>query len=127
MSIAARKRLHACLALLGVLAVVAAGCTPADESPSQTPAATIAATSPEPSIATAPSASAPPLAAGPASTPSGRPSDATPSQEAAAEAPPSDGPATEPFSMNLAHRTDFVAQYTFEWCVGASLQMALNM
>jgi hypothetical protein len=29
--------------------------------------------------------------------------------------------------MNLAHRTDFVAQYTFEWCVGASLQMALNM
>jgi hypothetical protein len=29
--------------------------------------------------------------------------------------------------MNLARRTDFVAQYTFEWCVGASLQMALNM
>jgi hypothetical protein len=29
--------------------------------------------------------------------------------------------------MNLADRDDFVAQYTFEWCVGASLQMALNM
>lgn len=29
--------------------------------------------------------------------------------------------------MNLAHRADFVAQYTFELCVGASLQMALNM
>ena len=29
--------------------------------------------------------------------------------------------------MNLARRGDFVAQYTFEWCVGASLQMALNM
>jgi hypothetical protein len=29
--------------------------------------------------------------------------------------------------MNLAERADFVAQYTFEWCVGASLQMALNM
>jgi hypothetical protein len=29
--------------------------------------------------------------------------------------------------MNLARRNDFVAQYTFEWCVGASLQMALNM
>ena len=29
--------------------------------------------------------------------------------------------------MNIAARTDFVPQYTFEWCVGASLQMALNM
>ena len=29
--------------------------------------------------------------------------------------------------MNLAERADFVAQYTFEWCVGASLQMAMNM
>jgi hypothetical protein len=29
--------------------------------------------------------------------------------------------------MNLARADDFVAQYTFEWCVGASLQMALNM
>jgi len=29
--------------------------------------------------------------------------------------------------MNLATRADFVAQFTFEWCVGASLQMALNM
>ena len=33
----------------------------------------------------------------------------------------------EPFAMNLASSDDFVAQYTFEWCVGASLQMALNM
>ena len=29
--------------------------------------------------------------------------------------------------MNLHRHGDFVAQYTFEWCVGASLQMALNM
>jgi hypothetical protein len=29
--------------------------------------------------------------------------------------------------MNLYRRGDYVAQYTFEWCVGASLQMALNM
>jgi hypothetical protein len=35
--------------------------------------------------------------------------------------------ATEPFAMNLYRKGDFVAQYTFEWCVGASLQMALNM
>ena len=35
--------------------------------------------------------------------------------------------AAEPFAMNLYRRGDFVAQYTFEWCVGASLQMALNL
>jgi len=29
--------------------------------------------------------------------------------------------------MNLYRKGDFVAQYTFEWCVGASLQMAMNM
>lgn len=33
----------------------------------------------------------------------------------------------DPFAMNLYRKGDFVAQYTFEWCVGASLQMALNM
>jgi hypothetical protein len=44
---------------------------------------------------------------------------ATPRPAAAANA--------EPFAMNLYRKGDFVAQYTFEWCVGASLQMALNM
>jgi hypothetical protein len=29
--------------------------------------------------------------------------------------------------MNLFRKGDFVRQYTFEWCVGASLQMTLNM
>ncbi len=29
--------------------------------------------------------------------------------------------------MNLFRKGDFVGQYTFEWCVGASLQMALNV
>jgi hypothetical protein len=29
--------------------------------------------------------------------------------------------------MNLYTEGDFVPQYTFEWCVGASIQMALNM
>jgi hypothetical protein len=29
--------------------------------------------------------------------------------------------------MNLYRRGDFVGQYTFEWCVGASLQMAVNI
>jgi hypothetical protein len=29
--------------------------------------------------------------------------------------------------MNLFERGDYVSQYTFEWCVGASIQMTLNM
>jgi hypothetical protein len=34
---------------------------------------------------------------------------------------------TKPYAMNLFATGDFVAQYTFEWCVGASIQMALNI
>ena len=45
-----------------------------------------------------------------------------PSSAAAASATPQ-----RPFAMNLYRKGDFVAQYTFEWCVGASLQMALNL
>ena len=47
--------------------------------------------------------------------------------------PPTSGPgrvrrqAAAAFAINLYSKGDFVAQYTFEWCVGASLQMALNM
>jgi hypothetical protein len=40
---------------------------------------------------------------------------------------PTPQPPTEPFAMNLYRRGDYVAQYTFEWCVGASMQMTLNM
>jgi hypothetical protein len=75
--------------------------------------ATAGGTDPAPSAA--PSAAATPSAA---TTPIARPSP-TASRDVAA--------AREPFAMNLAARSDFVAQYTFEWCVGASLQMALNM
>ncbi len=48
----------------------------------------------------------------------------------ASTAPPSAGPvaaARDPFAMNLYRRGDFVPQYTFEWCVGASLQMMRNL
>ncbi len=31
------------------------------------------------------------------------------------------------FAFNLYQEGDFVPQYTFEWCVGASIQMAYNM
>jgi hypothetical protein len=36
-------------------------------------------------------------------------------------------PARAAFVQSLYHRGDYVAQYTFEWCVGASIQMALRM
>ena len=32
-----------------------------------------------------------------------------------------------PFAMNLYRKGDFVGQYTFEWCVGASMQMMRNL
>jgi hypothetical protein len=32
-----------------------------------------------------------------------------------------------PYAMNLFRKGDFVEQYTFEWCVGASLQMMRNL
>lgn len=51
---------------------------------------------------------------------------ASPAPEIAEAGPELDAD-PEPYAMNLAANDDFVAQYTFEWCVGASLQMALNM
>jgi hypothetical protein len=33
----------------------------------------------------------------------------------------------EAFALSLYRRGDYVGQYTLEWCVGASLQMALNI
>jgi hypothetical protein len=32
-----------------------------------------------------------------------------------------------PYALDLFRRGDFVRQYTFDWCVGASIQMMLNM
>jgi len=60
-------------------------------------------------------------------------STATPSATAIATARALPTPTATPepprkaFAMNLYRRGDYVAQYTFEWCVGASLQMTLNM
>ena len=70
----------------------------------------------EPSLTEAARASATPA---PTAEPTPRPTASPTSDPAAA--------ATERFAMNLYRKGDFVAQYTFEWCVGASLQMALNM
>ena len=56
-----------------------------------------------------------------APSPTASPSPTSPPAPSVAAAEP------EPFAMNLYEKGDFVAQYTFEWCVGASLQMTLNM
>jgi hypothetical protein len=85
---------------------VTGGESTANASPSATSSAT---STPEPTPTPTPT---------PAPTPSSDPS-ATP--RPAADNDP------DPFDMNLYRKGDFVAQYTFEWCVGASLQMALNM
>ena len=50
-----------------------------------------------------------------------------PTPEAAAKAPAEPQVEDGPFAMNLFRKGDFVPQYTFEWCVGASLQMMRNL
>jgi hypothetical protein len=111
------------LVLLLLAAVVAAGCMPGAANSSPAPRATVEVApteAPQPSDdgvtagERAPSAS---VEAAPTSAP-------TPTPAPTLEVAQAD---LEPFAMNLYRKGDFVAQYTFEWCVGASLQMALNM
>jgi hypothetical protein len=40
---------------------------------------------------------------------------------------PTPAPVLEAFALNLYQVGDFVPQYTFEWCVAASIQMAYNL
>ena len=74
----------------------------------------------------APASSAPPAASGiahapdqasaPAATPVPSPTSA-----------PTPAPAPQAFALNLYQEGDFVPQYTFDWCVAASIQMAHNL
>jgi len=57
---------------------------------------------------------------------------ASPGRPSPAPATPTPSPAPraaqpDPFALDLYRRGDFVGQYTFEWCVGASVQMTLNI
>jgi hypothetical protein len=114
----ARPRL---LAWLVALATCLGACTPAvgiDNPPTgQAVAASAAPASPAPPSATglalAPQEAATPV---PAAT-------ATPTQ-LPAPAPP---PVPQPYALNLYQEGDFVPQYTFDWCVAASIQMAHNL
>ncbi len=59
-----------------------------------------------------------------------RPRTPVPATPAPATPAPSPAPSTlrpDAFSLNLYRTGDFIGQYTFEWCVGASVQMTLNM
>jgi hypothetical protein len=111
--------------LLLVVVLVAMACKPGGD-PTPTSAATIAVTrtgEPTPTGEPAPTddgatAGEPEVSAEVAPAPTAIP---TPTPLPEAQADP------KPFAMNLYRKGDYVAQYTFEWCVGASLQMALNM
>lgn len=128
MTVSASRRFRVPFTIAVGLAVLIAACTPTEDRSEPTPAATLAILpAAVPSPTASPPPSSPPLAAGPEATRSAGQSESAPAPSPTQQAPAPDAPKRTPFSMNLYRRGDFVAQYTFEWCVGASLQMALNM
>jgi hypothetical protein len=94
-----------------LLASVLASCQATAVEPSTAPLAD----------ATATPAATPTQTLAPSPTPS-----PTPVPTASPSPTPTLPPATA-FAMNLFSDGDFVPQHTFEWCVGASIQMASNM
>ncbi|MFF2345730.1 hypothetical protein [Pseudarthrobacter sp. NPDC058119] len=123
---AARLRL---LAWLVALAAVLGGCTPvadlreassAPASPAAASADASTGTSAGPDASAASTALAPPPAPVPAAPAESAPSPAAPPV-------PAPAPAPQPFALNLYREGDFVPQYTFDWCVAASIQMAHNL
>jgi len=119
----ARLRL---LAWLVALAGFLAACTPT-VGPQE------AATAPaSPTAASETAAQGPGAAAGtafappPASIATAPPSTAPVPAQAAAPAP-APAPAPQPFALDLYREGDFVPQYTFDWCVAASIQMTHNL
>ncbi len=129
------------VALLVLAALVASGCAGGTPPPSSAAAARPPGLAPTvaPSASVAAAAAATPVAVSEdldgAADPSVRPPVATPSPVVSAAPTPSPVPAApaapaapaQPFAINLFRSGDYVRQYTFEWCVGASIQMTLNM
>jgi hypothetical protein len=114
------------LLIVLLVAPLVAGCTPADAADGPPGSPLVAGESRRGEDTTRgrePVAS--PIQAGTA-TPTARPTPRpTPAPTPVPTATPR--PPTETFALNLFERGDFVPQYTFEWCVGASIQMTLNM
>jgi hypothetical protein len=124
-----------------VIAAVLTACGPADAvepaASSSSPGLPVAIASPVPAPST-PEATpriepeSPVPSATPASTaePTPEPT-AEPVPEPTAEPTPKPEPEpaarARPYAVNLATRSDFAAQYTFEWCVGASVMMARSI
>jgi hypothetical protein len=111
---------HHVPALLLVLALLAA-CAPAEGVEPTPPAATASelAAAPSPSARPTPTARATPRpTVAPTSTPAPT---ASPTPEPTASSEP------KPYAINLASAADFVPQYTFDWCVGASIMMARSI
>ena len=90
-------------------------------SPRPTGSAPAPAATREPAPTAAPAATRAPT---PRSTPTATP---TPAPESTPSVPPGRERPDRPYEINLATAADFVPQYTFEWCVGASLQMARSI
>lgn len=121
---------------LASLAVLAAGCSVAGCSPMGTTATSTEQTSSSiqagpvagPSAQGTGVASAAPTPT--ATTPtqaSGSPTQGAPATDPSPPAVAAPAPVPQPFSLNLYRDGDFVPQYTFDWCVAASIQMAHNL
>jgi hypothetical protein len=118
-------RLPALLLALTLLSACAAtdGAEPTEtpETPAAPAAALRASPAPIPTPTPAGRRTPTPLStAGPTPTPSPT-ATATPTVE------PAVSPAPKAYEVKLATVADFVPQYTFDWCVGASIQMARSI
>jgi len=107
-------------ALVLVLALLAA-CAPAEGFEPTTPPTPTGAALVAPSPSATPSPTAIPTAT---PSPTARP---TPAPTATTTPAPTAAPEPKPYAINLASAADFVPQYTFEWCVGASIMMARSI
>ena len=116
--------------MLLVLSVVAA-CTPANgveprlgSIPSTPPWVAVATPSVAPTVRPSPLPTASPVAREKPATSSAT---ETPWPSAERVPEPAATPVAGPYAISLAKVADFVPQYTFEWCVGASIQMARSI
>jgi len=122
------RRPRSLIAALLVASLVA-GCAGATVPPSLAPTtARPAEPTSDPALGgEAPATSLPAVTVTPA-TPATPAPTATPAPVTPAPVTPDPSlPPPEPFAIDLYERGDYVAQYTFEWCVGASIQMTLAM
>ena len=106
------------LTWLAVMATLLTACTPAVDLPGTDAGQPVATSSAMPTAsetAAVPSTNTQPPA------PAVAPIPAAPPVPAAPPAIP------QPFAFNLYQAGDFVPQYTFDWCVAASVQMAHNL